>query len=221
MCMYCFEAMALEYLAADPATRQDCSDLRNRWSEPILLQEGEAVPASAAPISAECLAMDRRWVAGEVWDHRQPADTALVGSWQPPSLFANATDEDRAAALMVLRRYIDWARALPPPGALLWEGGYEKALNDSFTSLWAAWLLISRSGSAAIVREFAEALATSYFMLTDEALELWLQRRAALAWSDLAGFAILLEGRGRAVRPQLVDFVASRRQTPRQPLADL
>ena len=210
MCSYCAEAMALEYLFADANDRQEYRDLRNRWSELTSLQEGEAVPAAVAPISAEWLEMEQRWIAGERWDHRQPSDTALVGSWRPRPLFVNSTDEDRAAAAVVLRRYIDWARALPPPGPLLREGGYEKDLTDSFTTLSVAWLLISKSGSAIAVRGCAEPLATSYFKLTDKALELWFQRRAALAWSDIAGFDRLLDAYGTKLRPQLAHYVAAR-----------
>jgi len=68
----------------------------------------------------------------------------------------------------------------------------------------------SAAGDANVV-SLARTLATGAAVLTDEMVELWLQRRAVLVWCDAEGLGAVLDTYGTELRPFLAHYAALRR----------
>jgi len=86
------------------------------------------------------------------------------------------------------------------------------AVLAAFPDVWAAWLVVRSLSDIPERMRLSQRLSCTGAAVTDEMLELWLQRSAALTWHDAAGFGPLLAAYGTRCRPAVVHYVALRRQ---------
>ena len=71
--------------------------------------------------------------------------------------------------------------------------------------------MVQSAACDADVVSLARTLATGAAVLTDEMVELWLQRRAVLVWCDAEGLGAVLDAYGTELRPFLAHYAALRR----------
>ena len=213
MCAYCHEALGLEYVAEAVHGRLELpeSAILN-WTLPVLIQEGViASHHSEAPVSSWCLDAERAWLAGDDLPMFPPTDDHPLTSWRPPKRLKDADDATVAEAIDTIQRYLDWARTVPKSGAERSKMNADKTLADRFPTILAAWLVVQAHAPRHVLLPIAMELATRNFMATDEMLELWLQRRATLAWHDAEGMNKLLAAYGVSLRSHLVHYTILRR----------
>jgi hypothetical protein len=113
-----------------------------------------------------------------------------------------ATLADLAPAQEVLRGYAGWCAAI-------WRAPSTddgERLARDFPYLWLAWLVVSKLAPVQVRGELGRQLACCSIRLSEEMVDLWLQRRAVLAWHDADGMDALLDAYGVTVRAQLVHY---------------
>ena len=168
-------------------------------------------PHSETPVLSWCLGAERAWLAGDDLPPMPQTVDHPIASWRPPKKLTDADDASMAGAVDTIHRYLDWARTVPRSGADRSKMNAEKVLFDNFPTIWAAWLVVQAHAPSHVLLPIAMELATCDFMATDEMLELWLQRRATLAWHDAEGMDKLLAGYGASLRPHLVHYAVLKR----------
>uniref|UniRef100_UPI0022EABF4E hypothetical protein n=1 Tax=Falsiroseomonas oryzae TaxID=2766473 RepID=UPI0022EABF4E len=157
------------------------------------------------------LAIEAAWRAGAASARPFLPEGHRFGAWRAPRRRGDVADADRAGAQALLRRYHDWSGEAARRH--MWRGTPQDAalVLESFPPLWAAWLVLEDAPAAPGVPALAQALATGAPVLTEETVELWLQRRAALLWCDVEGLGALLGRYHAGLRPFLAHYAALRR----------
>lgn len=215
MCQFCWEELGARVLPAELRGEPRSADFDAPWCQPMLLQEGvRDVPVTRTVVAPtrRCLDIEAAWRSG---DAAAPAPYLPphhpFGAWQTTQRRTDSTEADRTAACMLLWRYQEWAneaarrhiwRATPADAAMV---------LGAFPALWAAWLVLEDAPAAPGLLPLASALAIAAPVLTEETVELWLQRRAALLWCDQEGFGALLDHYRGGLRPFLAHYTALRR----------
>ena len=223
MCGYCTESMALEFARAEAELRR--CDLLNE-EHPLVLeqyvQEVSDLDAALAleaqfPLSVLC----RRVVAAyEQGDPLPPAlrrQSRALGRWSIPAPTKALNTEDAEAAAQALEGFVTW---WSQPPDLITEGEWPApnlARSQSFEAmlpeLWAALAVLRLAGPVERVMEVGQKLVEMQHPATPsfEARELWLQRRAILAWSDAGGVPPAGWIGPQGIRPALLEYLTIRR----------
>jgi len=217
MCQYCFEGLGAAYLAADLKGESSPEAFDAPWTLPMLLQEGMrgVPPSTASPVTLRCLAIETSWRTGAAAEPRPfLPEGHRFGAWRAPRNLQAATPAQRTEAVALLYRYGTWA--MEAARQHIWRGTPADAalLLDAFPALWSAWLMVQSAACDPDVVSLALTLATGAAVLTDEMVELWLQRRAVLVWCDAEGLGAVLDAYGTELRPFLAHYAALRRPPP-------
>lgn len=197
VCMFCHEALGLSVLAGALGFATPREDLRLPWTVPFLVQEGlmdarSADAAGIAPITLHCIEFERHTSA-----HAR----------QPP-----VVDRRRLSnAERVVTSYLDRLASLAAQGQAQLPRTAAAQLLGGFPDVWAAWLTVEAEAEMTDRLRHARMLMSTSIAVTDEMVELWLQRRAVLVLHDEEGFEGLLAAYGTRCRPALVHYVALRR----------
>ena len=214
MCQYCWEGLGAAYLAADLQGEPSPEAFDAPWWLPVLLQEGcrGLPPTTESPVTLYCLAIEPNWRGGAA---ARPLPSLPkehpFGEWRAPSDPQAATPAQRAEAIALLNRYGAWATEAARKH--IWRGTPADAalVLDAFPALWTAWLMVENAPRDPNVVSLARTLATGAAVVTDEMVELWLQRRAVLIWCDAEGLGRVLDAYGTELRPFLAHYAALRR----------
>lgn len=197
MCLLCHEALGLAVLAGALGYGEPREDLRLPWTIPFLVQEGLVSPRSAD--AAQFVPVTRCCVEFEGSTMNRDREAIVV---------------DRrhvAGAERIITSYLDLLASMGAqrPAQLPREAAAQ--LVDAFPDVWAAWLTVEAEGETRSRLHLARMLTLTSIAVTDEMLELWLQRRAALVLHDVEGVEVLLAAYGTRCRPAVVHYVALRR----------
>ena len=211
MCTLCFEGLGLQLLAATLRHDPAADGLRMVFTEAFQWQEGieeDGAEAPALPLTRWCLSAEQAWCGDrEVALAEEPHPRRLVVPWSPPLRGDLVTPADLARAKEVLCGYAGWCAAIwRAPSA---EDG--ERLERDFPYLWLAWLVVSKLAPVQVRGELGRQLACCSIRLSEEMVDLWLQRRAILAWHDSDGMDALLDAYGVTVRAQLVHYAVLKR----------
>ena len=220
MCLYCHEALGLSCLAGALGRGPPREDFRVAWTVPFLVQEGMLNPRSPeaealAPVSSRCVDLERKAAKTSARDRAASAgEAALLVKQKAIQDYLDLLTSIDKAALLVQQKAIQDALDLNT------SFGTQRSATETasiavlaaFPDAWAAWLIVRSHPDIRQRVRLAQALACTGIAITDEMLELWLQRSAALTWHDAAGFKPLLAAYGTRCRRAVVHYVALRRQ---------
>lgn len=199
MCLYCHEAFGLSCLAGVLGRGPVRGDLRVCWTVPFLVQEGMLDPRSPdaealASVSSRCVDLERTQAQTSALSDAAPAD-----------------EEALLAKGHVIEDYLKLLTSLGTGYPTTFSERARTAVLAAFPGVWAAWLTVRSHPDIHQRVRLAQRLACTGAAITDEMLELWLQRSAALTWHDAAGFKPLIAAYGTRCRPAVVHYVALRR----------
>ena len=223
MCGYCTESIALEIARAE-GRDQRCGMLDEDF--PIILEmfvqeasDTDAVLALEArfPLSALCRRIEATWLRGQAPPPFECSGHEVIGAWSPPRPIDMVNTDTAEEAARVLERFVGW---WPPAAATAGAegrpaGGSERSLafGAMLPELWTAFAVVRlrcpRERVVAVARALTEVQHPGTPSL--EARELWLQRRAILAWHDAAGSPWSPLDASAGVRPELTEYLAIRR----------
>jgi hypothetical protein len=230
MCGYCTEGIAFDIAQAE------AEDRRYEWLDDghdlvmeMFVQETSDVDAALAlearfPLSALCRQIEATWGRGRRPPSVPRSGHAVIGGWVPPSSVAAIDAASAEEAACVLERFVAWwsgaPAGTPADASLRHHSDRASVFTVMLPELWTAFAVVRLCCSPERVVAVAQALAKMLHPETPsfEARELWLQRRAALAWYDVAGSAMFAQKALGVVRPELLDYVAvmrRREDTPR------
>ena len=224
MCGYCTEGIALAIAQAE------VEDRRYEWLDEdhdlvmeMFVQETSDVDAALAlearfPLSALCRQIEAAW--GRGW--RPPpvprSGHAVIGGWFPPPSIAAVDTTSAEEAACVLERFVAWwggpSKDTPTDASQRHHPNRTLAFAAMLPELWTAFAMVRLCCPQKRIMAVAQDLAQMLHPETPsfEARELWLQRKAALAWYDVAGPAMFAQEASGTVRPELLDYVAVRRR---------
>lgn len=221
---YCTEAIALEIAGAE-ARDQRCAMLDGDF--PIALemfvQEASDIDAALAlgarfPLSALCRRVEAAWLRGQAPPPFERSGHEVIGAWSPPSSIYMVDTDTAEEAARVLEHFVAWWA--PAPAAVGAEGrpvgdpARSLAFGAVLPELWAAFAVVRLCCPRERVVGVARALAKMEHPGTPslKARELWLQRRAILAWHDAAGSSWSPLDASAGVRPELMEYLSIRRR---------
>lgn len=223
MCGYCTENMAVEFATAEAEFRR-CDLLDD--DHPLVLeqyvQEVSDLDAALAlearfPLSVLCRRVEAAYKQGEPLPPIWPHQSKVLGGWLIPDPTTALNTGDAESAAQALEGFVTWWSQSPES---ITEGEWpapDLARSQSFEAmlpeLWAALAVLRLAGPAERVMEVGQKLVEMQHPATPsfEARELWLQRRAILAWSDAGGVPPAGWSGPQDIRPALLEYLTIRR----------
>lgn len=223
MCGYCTESMALEFATAEVELRR--CDLLDGGHSLVLeqyVQEVSDLDAALAleaqfPLSVLCRRVEAAYERGEPLPPGLPRQSEVLGGWLIPDPTTALDTVDAEAAAQALEDFVAW---WGQPSESITEGewpaadpGRSQSFETMLPELWAALTALRLAGPAKRVMELGQKLVEMQHPATPsfEARELWLQRRAILAWSDAGGVPPAGWVGPQGIRPALLEYLTIRR----------
>jgi hypothetical protein len=121
---------------------------------------------------------------------------------------AAADDQEPVVTTRAIEDYLNLLASIGTRQPATYSEEARLAVLAAFPDVWAAWLVVRSLSDIPERMRLSQRLSCTGAAVTDEMLELWLQRSAALTWHDAAGFGPLLAAYGTRCRPAVVHYVA-------------
>jgi hypothetical protein len=222
MCGYCIEALGVEILeAALSGIAHECVAARWPLALEMLAQEGDpemAVQLGRAdsmdwpsPLTLRCRRIDAAFAVGAPFaQHVDPFGHPALNGWREG-------DPDMAA--IALERFAAWwprqnpdADKADPYGWSPAKDAKDRELDDLLPELWAAQAIAFRQPLSPRATTAARSLVLmkSPYVPAPEGRDLWLQRRAMLAWHAQAGPEAVRIAQAAGVRTELFRYILIR-----------
>jgi hypothetical protein len=169
------------------------------------------------PLSVLCRRVEAAYERQEPLPPALPRRSEVLEGWFIPDPTAVLDIVDAQAAAKALEGFIAWwcqpPKSIPEQEWPATDIDRSPSFEAMLPELWAALTVLRLAGSAERVMEVGQKLVEMQHPATPsfEARELWLQRRAILAWSDAGGIAPAGWVGSQGIRPALLEYLTIRR----------